>query len=190
MSTGFPLSVLSDSEPLVLNVSAGQEISTDGIEKVLGREPLHSELDALRRIRVVRLTDQINSRIAGYGLGPVSGFVEVYDRHTTTLLAVNEPEERLFEDIAWRLIRENPLGYFRHDDFNARTELRDDGEAERHNGWAHLVAYFKPRDLRLEVKDGKLSLGKWQEPLFIDLDANPPQERYLSLQLFYGLNSR
>jgi thiamine phosphate synthase YjbQ (UPF0047 family) len=183
----MPSHLLVDPNPISVDVSKGLEISAEGMDRFLGRLPTDAELKALEKVRVVKLTEIVNGRIAGYNLGRVSGYAILHDQHTTTLLAVNEYEPRLLEDVVWRLIKDVPTGeYFGHDDFIARTEFRQDGVEERHNGWAHSLVYFKPRGIILEMQKGKLQLGRWQDVIFIDLDTKPIQQRYLRLQLMYG----
>jgi secondary thiamine-phosphate synthase enzyme len=127
------------------------------------------------------LTDRLGRLIDKWGVQ--SGILNVQTLHTTTAIVVNEHEPLLLTDFQRFLEATAPehAGY-RHDDAAARVVNRT--AVERANGYAHCRALFLPTSVCLNVKDGRLILGRWQRVFFVELDG--PQEREVSAQLVAG----
>lgn len=82
------------------------------------------------------LTPQVRSLVAKSGI--LNGQVLVFNRHTTTALAVNEFEPRLLEDIQNYLRRLAPPNrMYLHNDLDKRCNIP---ENEPRNAYAHLLA--------------------------------------------------
>lgn len=126
-------------------------------------------------ISIYNLTPQIQDRLATTGIQ--NGQALIFSRHTTTALAINEDEERLFEDIKaylWKLAPESDK--YLHNDLHLRVVPPD----EPMNAHSHLMAMTLSTSEVIPVIDGKLALGTWQSLLFLDLDG--PRQRTVLVQ--------
>jgi secondary thiamine-phosphate synthase enzyme len=116
------------------------------------------------------ITSQVTQAIQQTGLS--SGIVTIFCPSATSGLTTIEYESgavsdlrRLFDEIA------NPQ---RHYDHNARW---GDG-----NGHAHVRAALLGPSLTVPFVEGKLTLGTWQQIIYIDFD-NRPRRRQLVVQV-------
>lgn len=132
-------------------------------------------VDTDRAVQVIDLTPLVAGVIRRAGLA--DGLVTIATRHTTTGLLVNEHEPLLELDIVALLQRvAPPAAGYAHDDFARRHDL---AAGERVNGHAHCQAALLAASQTLPVADGRLSLGRWQRLLFVELDG--AQRRHLSV---------
>jgi secondary thiamine-phosphate synthase enzyme len=107
---------------------------------------------------------------------PVSaGIALVNTMHTTCALFVNEFQAALIEDIKILIERLVPerAGY-RHDDPRY-------SDCERGNANAHLRAALLGRSIAVGIKDGELTLGRFQSIIFAELDG--PRKREIAIQV-------
>jgi secondary thiamine-phosphate synthase enzyme len=104
-----------------------------------------------------------------------TGIALVNTMHTTCALFINEYQAALIDDLRALMERLVPArnGY-RHDD--ARYS-----DCERGNANAHLRAALLGRNIAVGVKDGELSLGRFQSIIFAELDG--PRKREISVQV-------
>ena len=108
---------------------------------------------------VIELTDKIQ------GLVPekFNGICNVYVRHATAAIIVNENyDPALCQDILDCLDKLIPQGIWRHDKID-------------NNGAAHIKATILGPSETIPVKDGKLLLGRWQGIALVEIDG--PKER-------------
>lgn len=109
--------------------------------------------------------------------GVKHGTVSVTTRHTTTAIVVNEPEPLLLEDATAFLEKLAPAGNgWAHNDMSRRFDVPAD---EKPNADAHLRALLLGASETLPVIDGRVSLGRWQRVLFLELDG--PRRRELTV---------
>lgn len=123
------------------------------------------------------------------------GWVHVRVKHTTCSLVLNEDEAGFVQDLLDRLERVAPksqkqyamggLNYYRHDDFSLRFQNKDEATEERVNGHAHVRASFLSKSCLIEVVNGRLDLGTYEQILFIDHDDDPRgrRERTISVSV-------
>ncbi len=99
-----------------------------------------------------------------------AGTVLVAVGHTTCALTLNEPEPGLLEDFEAALERLVPwdAGY-RHD------------RGAESNAAAHIRAALLGHRLVLQVREGRLVLGAWQDVLLVELDG--PRSRTVEIAL-------
>jgi secondary thiamine-phosphate synthase enzyme len=110
------------------------------------------------------------------------GQVLLFVQHTTTALAINENETRLWEDIRTFAEKLAPAGdRYLHNDLHLRTVPPD----EPQNAHAHLIAMLMNTNETIPVADGRLQLGQYQSILLIDLDG--PRTRQIHCQV-WGLS--
>lgn len=127
-------------------------------------------------INIYNVTPQIQELISATSIQ--NGQALVFSRHTTTALAINENEERLFEDIKVYLRKLAPESdRYLHNDLHLRIVPED----EPMNAHSHLMAMTLSTSEVIPIIDGKLALGTWQSVLFFDLDG--PRKRTLFVQI-------
>ena len=108
------------------------------------------------------------------------GVANVFSRHTTASICIQEDEPLLLEDLLEFLKRAAPAeAHYRHNDFRVRTvHMHDD---ERPNGHAHCQQLVLGSSESVPVADGELLLGQWQRIFMIELDG-PRTEREVIVQ--------
>ena len=125
------------------------------------------------------------------------GCINIRVKHTTCAIIINEDERGFIDDLFARLdriapqsVKENPMGglnYYRHDDLSLRTQNIEEGTEERVNGHAHLRASFFPKGHVVDVCEGKLDIGRWEQLIFFDFDdIGPRRERTISVSIING----
>ncbi len=116
------------------------------------------------------ITDQVQSRVRESGLA--SGIVTVFSPSATSSLTTLEYESGCIADLQ-RLVEE----ILPADRAYAHNQRWGDG-----NGHSHIrAALFKP-SLTIPFQEGKLTLGTWQQIVFLDFDTRP-RSRSLVVQL-------
>ena len=97
-----------------------------------------------------------------------NGIVNVFSKHSTTAICVNENENGLlndFEKALKSLIKENDK--YKHDCID-------------NNASSHLRAFLLGSSETLPIVDGRLDLGTWQSVFFVELDG-PRRGRTIDL---------
>lgn len=119
---------------------------------------------------VTDITPKVIDSVMETGLK--SGLVNIFSPSSTSALTTIEYESGCISDLQ-RLFDEvvNPD---RHYDHNARW---GDG-----NGHSHVRAALLGPSLTVPFRDGRLSLGTWQQIVFVDFD-NRPRHRELVVQV-------
>jgi secondary thiamine-phosphate synthase enzyme len=130
----------------------------------------HIELTTQGNADMLDITDQVSRAVRNSGLE--NGIVTVFCPSSTSGLTSIEYEtgalhdlKRLFDEIV------DPERHYAH---NARW---GDG-----NGHAHVRAALLKADFTVPFVDGRLTLGTWQQILFVDFD-NRPRRRDLIVQI-------
>jgi secondary thiamine-phosphate synthase enzyme len=127
-------------------------------------------------ISLHNLTTSIQACVNRAGI--TQGQVIVFSQHTTTALAINEDESRLWQDIQTYLRKLAPEGdRYLHNDLHLRTVPPD----EPINAHSHLMAITLSSSETIPVIDGQLALGTYQSVLFLDLDG--PRSRKVLVQV-------
>jgi secondary thiamine-phosphate synthase enzyme len=121
-------------------------------------------------LSVTDITDEVNEAVRESGVR--NGIACVYSPHTTCAVRVNEFESGFLEDFATLLKRLVPSEqYYRHDDWDKRTENICAEDMAFGNGHSHCMSMLLgPAGESIPVTDGELLLGQWQRVLFIELD--------------------
>ncbi len=114
---------------------------------------------------VVRITDEVREALAQTGLS--DGTVTVFAPGATGAVTTIEYEPGVVQDLQ-RVLDEiaPPRGRWQHNINNG------DG-----NGHSHVRAGILGPSLTVPFVDGGLTLGRWQEIVFIDLDERPRERR-------------
>lgn len=126
----------------------------------------------------INLTKDIKNFIKESGIK--NGLINIQSMHTTGAIIVNEEEPLLIEDIKKHLERlvSQDLKY-KHDDFTIRTVNLCDDECA--NGHAHCKAVLLQVNATLNLIDGNIQLGQWQQIFFLELDR--ARERKVQIQI-------
>jgi secondary thiamine-phosphate synthase enzyme len=114
---------------------------------------------------VVRITDEVREALAQAGLR--DGTLTVFAPGATGAITTIEYEAGVIQDLQQVLDEIVPPGRaWRHNVNNG------DG-----NGHSHVRAGILGPSLTIPFVDGRLTLGRWQEIVFIDLDERPRDRR-------------
>ena len=129
-------------------------------------------------IQFLDITDEVAELARVVGLR--EGVVNVFSRHTTAAVCVQEAEPLLLEDLREFLERSAPAqAHYRHNDFRVRTVHMHDDESP--NGHAHCLQLMLGSSESVPVADGELLLGAWQRIFLVELDG-PRTSREVILQ--------
>jgi secondary thiamine-phosphate synthase enzyme len=113
------------------------------------------------------LTERVAEVVSGSGVR--EGTVTIFTPSSTSALTTIEYEDGALEDLRRALDEIAPP------ERDYRHNLRwNDG-----NGHAHLRAALLGPSLSIPVIDGRLTLGTWQQVLFLDFDVRPRQREVL-----------
>ena len=117
------------------------------------------------RAEIINITYQLRDTITKEGLK--NGIVNIFVKHTTCGLIINEAEKGLITDILNFFNKQVPYqaGYI-HD--------RIDNNAD-----AHLKSILTGVSVTLPIINGELALGTWQSILLCEFDG--PRERTVNL---------
>lgn len=166
------------STPTDIEVEGEVELSSRAPVMVRATIPVATE----RAFHVLDVTDEAADLVDRSGIR--DGTLLVYTPHTTCAVKINERETCFLEDL--RLFMEDLVprdAYYRHDDFEIRTENLDDPDSEPANGHAHIKAMLLGASSEnVPVVDGELALGRWQRIFFVELDQARPRRVVLQVQ--------
>jgi secondary thiamine-phosphate synthase enzyme len=129
-------------------------------------------------IQFLDITDAVAELVRVAGLR--DGVANVFSRHTTAAVCIQEDEPLLLDDLREFLEREAPAAaHYRHNDFRVRTVHMHDDESP--NGHAHCQQLMLGTSESIPVADGELLLGTWQRIFLVELDG-PRSEREVVIQ--------
>ena len=121
----------------------------------------------------IDLTEQVERIVARSSVA--DGLAVVFSRHTTAAITLNELEPLLLEDMADFLDRMAPREHaYRHNDFEVRTVNMTPDESP--NGHAHCLQLMLGGSQTIPIRDGRLSLGRWQRIFMVELDRARTRE--------------
>jgi len=144
------------------------------------------------------ITDTIEFFVEGSGVD--FGSCHIWSVHTTCALIIEENQEALMNDYLslFRTIKsigeKNGHMHTNTDKTTRRVagfchDCKDCSDCERRNAAAHIISSLLGKQKILQISGGKLTLGKYQNVIFIDFDGG--QERFLNIQIYgYDETSR
>jgi len=119
-------------------------------------------------IQFLDITDAVAELVRVAGLR--EGVANIFSRHTTAAVCIQEAEPLLLEDLRDFLHRLAPAeAHYRHNDFRVRTVHMHDDESP--NGHAHCQQMMLGTSESVPVEDGQLLLGSWQRIFLVELDG-------------------
>jgi secondary thiamine-phosphate synthase enzyme len=129
-------------------------------------------------IQFLDITEAVSDLVRASGLR--EGVANVFSRHTTAAVCIQEDEPLLLEDLRDFLQRSAPAeAHYRHNDFRVRTVHMHDDESP--NGHAHCQQIMLGTSESVPVAEGELLLGTWQRIFLVELDG-PRTEREVIIQ--------
>mgnify|MGYP001377265407 CR=1 FL=1 len=122
-------------------------------------------LKTIERVEVIDITREVNSIVANSGVK--TGLVNVFSKHSTSGIIINENESGLVEDFKKMLINLVPeeAGY-KHDIID-------------NNADSHLRSLLLGSNVSVPLDEGMMELGTWQSIFFIELDG--PRTRNITV---------
>lgn len=120
-------------------------------------------LNTNKNFEIIDITSQINREI-----DIDFGIVNVFSRHSTSAIVVNENESGLLKDLGLM------LGDLVSDKYSWQHDRIDN------NAKSHLKSFLLSSSETIPIKNGKLDLGTWQSVFFVELDG-PRTGRTVSL---------
>jgi secondary thiamine-phosphate synthase enzyme len=136
--------------------------------------------DTTAKAQIRTITQELNDLIAQSGVD--NGTLLVYSLHTTLGLMVQETSEPfLCEDFVDFLTATVP------DDGHAykhQCALHPSGACveDRFNGPSHVRQLLTNQSLMLDIQGGQMTLGRWQDVAFFELDG-PRQKRQILVKI-------
>ena len=130
-------------------------------------------INSRTRFQIIDITSYINEKIDKSSVS--LGLINIFTKHTTSAIIINENEEGLGYDIQnllYDLIPES--NEYSHD-------LID------HNAHSHLKSLFLSPQETVPIVDGRMDLGTWQSVFFIELDG-PRSKRKIDLTIMFIKN--
>ncbi|MCE5214560.1 MAG: secondary thiamine-phosphate synthase enzyme YjbQ [Methanobacterium sp.] len=125
------------------------------------------ELKIIDRIKIIDITQNINAALAESGLR--MGIVNIYSKHSTSAVFINENESGLLDDylnLIQSLVPSN--GNYKHD--------RIDNNAD-----SHLRSFIIGNNETIPFQNAKMSLGTWQSVFFLEMDG--PRNRKVTITI-------
>ncbi|MBR6023930.1 MAG: secondary thiamine-phosphate synthase enzyme YjbQ [Methanobrevibacter sp.] len=120
-------------------------------------------LNSNRNFEIIDITSRINEEI-----DIDEGIVNVFSRHSTSAIVVNENESGLLADL------ELMLKDLVSDKYSWQHDRIDN------NAKSHLKSFLLSSSETIPISNGKLDLGTWQSVFFIELDG-PRKNRTINL---------
>jgi len=121
----------------------------------------------------IDITKEVKEFVENCGIK--NGLANIQLMHTSAGLMVNENEPLLLGDMKKNLERCSPESIeYKHDDFTIRTVNLCPDECA--NGHAHCNAMHLLANATINLIDGKLQLGQWQNIMLVELDRSRPRK--------------
>jgi secondary thiamine-phosphate synthase enzyme len=123
------------------------------------------KVNTSQRVEIHDITQDVDAVLKNSGIG--EGILNVYSRHSTSGVVINENESGLLKDFELALQRLVPEGAgYQHD--------RIDNNAD-----SHIRGFLLGGSETIPVENGRLMLGTWQSIFFVELDG--PRQRKLTV---------
>lgn len=125
------------------------------------------DIQTSKRLEIVDITSKISEIVKKSDIN--QGLLNVFTRHSTSAIVINENEPRLvkdFENLLMRIVPENE---------NYGHNVIDN------NADSHLRSFLLGGSQSIPIIDSSLDLGTWQSIFFIELDG--PRNRKVKITL-------
>jgi|WetSurMetagenome_2_1015567.scaffolds.fasta_scaffold14630_4 secondary thiamine-phosphate synthase enzyme len=130
-----------------------------------------------KELEFFNITEKISFIIKNSGIK--EGFVNVFSRHTTFAIKINEFEELLIKDLEWLMKRIAPeKKKFFHDKIKLRKNCPAD---EPKNARGHLRSMLLETSQSIPIINSKMHLGTYQK--IFAIETSGPREREIFIQI-------
>lgn len=119
-------------------------------------------------LEIIDITEDVNNVIMESGV--VDGLVNLFSKHSTSAIVVNENEDGLLDDFAMSLVG------LVNDEVSYAHDIIDN------NAKSHVRAFLLGGSQSIPIRDNRLDLGTWQSIFFIELDG-PRSNRSVSVTI-------
>ncbi len=110
-----------------------------------------------KRMEIIDVTQDINDLLVKHQIN--EGIINVFAKHSTAGIVINENESRLIKDF------ENTLETLIPENNNYGHDLIDN------NADSHIRAFLIGSSETIPIKNSSLDLGTWQRVFFVELDG-------------------
>jgi secondary thiamine-phosphate synthase enzyme len=125
------------------------------------------ELKTKDRVQIVDITRNVDAAIAECGLK--KGLVNIYSKHSTSAVFINENESGLLSDYLNLMEKLVPTGdNYQHDQID-------------NNADSHLRSFIIGNNETVPFENGSMNLGTWQSVFFLDMDG--PRNRKITITI-------
>jgi secondary thiamine-phosphate synthase enzyme len=136
------------------------------------------KLKTEKELEFLNITDKIISIVKKSEIK--KGFVQIFSKHTTLAIKINEFEELLIKDLEWLMKRISPekKRYF-HDIIRLRKNCPPD---EPKNAKGHLRSMLLETSQTIPILKSEMQLGTYQK--IFAIETSGPREREIIVQVF------
>jgi len=123
------------------------------------------DLQTSKRMEIVDITSKVREIVKSTGIK--NGIINIFTRHSTSAIVINENESGLvkdFENLLKKIVPEN----------NDYVHNVIDNNAD-----SHLRSFLLGGSQSIPVIDGRMDLGTWQSIFFVELDG--PRSRKVKI---------
>jgi len=125
------------------------------------------DLNSLKRTEILDISSKVQKVINDGEIA--NGIVNIYSKHSTSAIVINENEQGLLADF------ENFLTSIVPENNNYKHDIIDN------NADSHLRSLVLGSSEVIPFSDKKLALGTWQSIFFIELDG--PRKRFVEITI-------
>jgi secondary thiamine-phosphate synthase enzyme len=136
------------------------------------------ELKTGKELEFLNITEKIKQIVKKSGIQ--KGFVNLFSKHTTLAIKINEYEELLLKDLDWLMKRIAPeKKKFFHDIIQLRKNCPSD---EPKNARGHLRSILLETSQTIPIMESEMQLGTYQQ--IFAVETSGPRERQILVNVF------
>ncbi len=135
------------------------------------------KLKTQQELEFVNITDDVKEIIKKFRIK--KGVINLFSKHTTLAIKINECEELLLKDLNWLMKRIAPerKKYF-HDNIQLRKNCPPE---EPKNAKGHLRNILLETSQTIPILENKMQLGNYQQ--IFAIETSGPREREILIQI-------
>lgn len=134
-------------------------------------------IETKKEFEIIDITEKVMNLLKNSKIN--RGFINVFSKHTTLSIKINENEPLLIEDMnifMKKIVQED--GNYHHDVISLRKDCPAD---EPKNAKGHLRTLILETHQTIPVMENKLELGKYQR--IFAIETSGPRERQILIQI-------
>ena len=135
------------------------------------------KLKTFQELEFLNITNKVNDLVKNVNIK--EGFVNIFSKHTTLAIEINEYEKLLLKDIEWFLKKIAPENHkYCHDIIKLRKNCPPN---EPRNGKGHLRSMALETFQIIPILKSKIQLGKYQQ--IFAVETSGPRTREIIIQI-------